>query len=223
MKLNRQRFVTKGLTLLELLLVVLVIWILTMLFLPSLSNRNRKAKTPRCMMNEQQILAGEKMWQQDNGEHRWLAFSRKLQNVPAHSTNVAAEYFQTTLSNYLKNPQLFLCPFEKTRRPCTTGAKLMNSNLSYSVRLTASVTNPSQSVLIGDRHLQVDGKPLPPGLHEVSGAQQVVWSNELHPVSGKETSGVLGFVDGHVEVKRSSKLGPAFAHENNATNLLAIP
>jgi prepilin-type processing-associated H-X9-DG protein len=146
------------------------------------------------------------MWKEEhNSEGRWRVFAASPTNLLAAPNQLAAEYFQPALQDYyLKNPQIFVCPSDKSRHPTTNGV-LRNVNLSCFVSLTAGATNPPESILIGDRHLAAYLRPLPPGLNAVEAGRPVSWTKELH-VTTKEGGGSLGFLDGHVEFAKSQAL-----------------
>ena len=206
-----------GLSLLELLLVIVLIIILIGMLLPAKTGRGH-ARTAVCMSNQRQILMGEELWQSDNhGSWRWSRFADNPSNL-VMSTDVAADYFQPLLRDSTKNSRLFVCSLDKNRSPSNDGT-LRNTNVSYFVCFTAGATNPSLSVLTGDRNLAVDKQPLYAGLQLVAARRDVSYDSRLHPNS----AGVLGFMDGHAESKRSTNVTLVFKRQNVLTNVLAIP
>jgi len=207
-------------TFLEMLIVIAIVAILLAMLLPALSTRCRGPISMVCLSNHRQILLGEMIWQADHGNDlRWRTFAANPTNLLVAPEKLAADYFRPLFQDYVKNSRAFVCPTDKSRHPATKSL-LQNSNLSFFVNFSAGATNPPQSVLIGDRHVDADTKLLPSGLNAVKSGSAVSWTKELH---GSLGSGSIGFVDGHAEFTKSSKVSQYFQLQNIATNLLAIP
>jgi prepilin-type processing-associated H-X9-DG protein len=134
--------------------------------------------------------------------------------------NPALYPFQS-LSNYLKDMKIFVCPADRTRTACTSYTTFTRTNLSYLANLSA-IPNRTVTILTGDRHLEVSGQPVQVGVIALASNDTVHWTKELH-ASGKKTRGQLGFADGHVETVMDASLAKVFQRQNLATNLLAIP
>ena len=208
----------QGITLLELLVILAIIAIGIAILSPAISGRRTPSRIVPCMNNQRQILIGEHIWSADNnGSWRWLRFAENSSNLVA-TENLAANYFQPLHRDYVKNAAVFVCPMDKNRKAASNGL-LSSTNVGYFVSFTAGATNPSLSALTGDRHLTVDSQPLSAGLQSVAANQVVRYTSEFHP----NMAGVLGFMDGHVELKRSTNVSSIFQNQNVATNLLAIP
>ena len=74
------------------------------------------------------------------------------------------------------------------------------------------------SVLAGDRHLQVAGERIKPGLFVIPPNLPLSWSRELHPSFQK---GNVLFADGHAEFTKSLTI--ALRRSGPGTNRLAVP
>ena len=122
------------------------------------------------------------------------------------------------LKAYKIQPQLFICPFETDRKAATNFESVSDLNLSYFVNADASTNNPSQTILTGDRFLQIKGHPVPHGLLMVTRNQDLSWTPNFHAKGG-----CLGFADGHIEFSHNNNLPSLIAAQPLATNHFSIP
>lgn len=121
-------------------------------------------------------------------------------------------------TNYGLNSARLSCPSETASRRNTTFTRgFADTNISYFVGLDASLEKPN-SILSGDRHLQVEKQPVKPGLLELKPSSRISWSRELH--SPLDNGNIL-FADGHAALTK--KWAVAIANQNLPTNRLAIP
>ena len=122
------------------------------------------------------------------------------------------------LSEYKISPDKFICPFEVSRKPAANFVVINDLNLSYFVNGDTSTNNPSQTVLTGDRFLQLNNQPVTHGLLTVSKNLDLSWTPDFH-VKG----GCLGFADGHVEFSHGDRLSLIISAQPLATNHFSIP
>ena len=217
MKTSQSILAKSGLTLIELLCIIAILAILAAMLIPPYLDRGGRPRTAMCLINQKQIVLGEWLWHEDNNG-LWL-WQVHATNTPTQ--NFATSHFQS-LTNYLKNSAVFVCPSDLTRKQADSTANLTRTNLSYFINCSATA-NQSNSVLIGDRHLEIDKVSVSQGMIAFSTNQMIHWTKELHPVSNSPL-GVIGFADGHAEVVKTKLLGKVFKKQQNlATNLLAIP
>ncbi len=121
------------------------------------------------------------------------------------------------MSNELNAPLLLACPADRQRRPALSWAALSNSNVSYFIGLDTDETQP-QTFLSGDGNLEVDGKPVGPGILNLWTNSTVGWTAARHSRQGN-----IALTDGSVQQYSSAKLREAAACTGVATNRLAIP
>ena len=210
----------KAFTLVELLVVIVVVLFLAGILLSS-PHDNHRPTTAVCMSNQKQIALGIKLWQSDNREKfPWEISLTNSGSMEAAKRGYAADNFRT-LSDYLKNPSIFVCPTDKARTAITNFALLKNSNLSYFADIETCKNLPN-SILTGDRHLQSNNKPVELGLFIYSTNSMMNWTRELHG-NLQNAMGVLSFADGHVEQIKGPDLNSIFQREHLATNRLCIP
>lgn len=94
--------------------------------------------------------------------------------------------------------RFLVCPADKTRKAAASFTTLADTNISYCLNADVSSNNPVQSIMIGDRYLQVNGQPVPHGTLVLNTNMDVAWTPEFH-----QGGGVLGFADGHVPEHKS--------------------
>ena len=201
---NQRKRNAAAMTLVELLVVVVIIVVLAGLLLPALSGGG-PAKRVVCMSHLKQICLGFRMWADDNGGK----FPTEI-SVTNHGT---MEYLQSgiayihflTITNYMRNPKVFVCPCDTSRRPATNSDEAFNnSNLSYFLNVNLG-TNAAAVILSGDRNLTLDNVPLHRGSIQFTNGNALGWTTNIH----RQNGGNVGFFDGHVQWMK-----------NNSTNTL---
>jgi prepilin-type processing-associated H-X9-DG protein len=178
-----------------------------------------------CMSHLRQTAIGFTMWSDDNGgSWPWQVSTNQGGTLELIPNGRAANHF-LPLSKYMKDPRVFVCPTDQARRATNSYSSFGNQNLSYFAGLDARAnsSNSSISILSGDRHLQVNGQPVKPGLLVASNSATFGWTKELHERGSSSPIGNLLFADGHVEIARSARLTNAFQRQSPLTNRLVIP
>ena len=209
-----------GLTLIELLVVVCVIALVAAMLLPTM-NGSRKATMAVCINNQRQISIAFNMFQSDNnGKNPWqvsVTNGGSMESIPSYQ---AFLHFRV-LSNYFGNgTHQFVCPADVTRPPASNYAELANTNISYFLNMDA-VTN-STSVLLGDRYLEANGKPIKSGLLVQSTNMTMNWSDGFHHYQD-QPAGYLLLSDQHIEQTPTWKLKSVFQNQPLATNRFCFP
>ena len=206
----------QALTKIEVLVIVAVLAVLAALFLPALAAAKRKSSRIGCMGNIKQIGIAFRIWEGDHGDKYPMAVS--VTNGGAMelvATGNVVAYFQV-LSNELSTPKILLCPNDTLRLWATNFSTLKNSNISYFVNPDAVETYP-QMILDGDDNLQIDGRPVQPGILTLWANSHIGWTKDRHHGAGN-----IGFADGHAEQVTSHGLNATIAG-SIATNRLVIP
>jgi prepilin-type N-terminal cleavage/methylation domain-containing protein len=208
-----------GFTLKELLIVIAVMVVVTLLALPSFRSAKRKAQRIGCFSNLMQISLAHRLWSGDFGGTNCLNASQVSTNAggalePAVQGQVW-RVFQL-MSNELNTPKILTCPTD-TRRRAGSFSLLSNPNLSYFIGLDANENHP-QSLLSGDRNLEVASQPLAPGVVTVATNQPVGWTDAQH-----QRCGNVGLADGSGRQLSNAGLRAYLVEQGLATNRLVIP
>jgi competence protein ComGC len=233
---------TAALTLVEVLVVIVVLFVLAALFLP-VSSHPHVARESQCVQNlkivglayhvwagdhngkypmQVSVTNGGTMELTDDGENPWLNF--------------------LAMSNELNSPKWLYCPADNDRiciENFTNG--LFAKNISYFVGLDADTNHP-QMFLSGDDNFQLNRAPLSSGVLKLFsdapiawtdwsggrpnyGLEQklptnatIAWSDERHYGCGN-----IDLADGSVHQVSNSNLTNLLRQSGIATNRLAIP
>lgn len=219
MKARTSKAIVHAFTLLEALIVIALIAILAAMLLPAGRGRGPATLT-YCLSNQKQIALGEMIFAEDHaGKYQWETSITNGGTLEISSKSDAAVHF-LALSNYINYPKPFVCPTDRARRSATNLPSLSNSNVSYFLNLSAT-TNSPQDILSGDRHLQMNGRPVTPGVLLVKSNSNATWTSELHKMKSAQR-GAVSFGDGHVESLRDG-LAPYFSRTNTVAMQLVIP
>jgi prepilin-type N-terminal cleavage/methylation domain-containing protein/prepilin-type processing-associated H-X9-DG protein len=211
----------RGLTLIEVLLVIIVIAFLASMIPVSFSSARPKAQRIACVGNLKNIGVGYRVWEDDNG-------NKVPSQVPNSNTNGGwADFLLLTnpgvycWSNYsvirkhlAESPRILSCPADD-RIPSDHWDQVRNENISYFFGVDASEAFP-QSLLGGDRNLG-------PGLEPkndfgfspknqmgndvtLQTNSPVCWSRRLHSSAQSIGAGNILFGDGSVQQSSSARL-----------------
>jgi hypothetical protein len=221
MKMVSSRGAVKALTKLELLVVVAVIALLVAMILPA-TRRARIGGRPPCVSNLRQIGITMAMFAGDNNGR----FPTQIAVTNGGSMELIgignpALHFQT-LSNYIQGYWgKFHCPADHSHQPATNRFVLTVSNVSYFLSMDAT-PEATNTILAGDRNLQLAGKPVKPGLFTLLAGADVGWTREMHFTPRGDPSGNLLFTDAHVEAYRTN-LPAVIRLQGLPANRLAVP
>jgi prepilin-type processing-associated H-X9-DG protein len=206
-----------GLTLVEVLVVIFILAVLVAMLLPA-HVRGGPAKLTKCISNLKQIDLGFQLSASDNGGifpiQKSVANGGTMEFI--YSDHVFP-HFQK-ISKMLVQPKSLACPLDISRQAATNWEALNDLNISYFLNADASTNNPSNTIMGGDRFLQVKGQPVLPGLLVLSTNSNVSWTPNFHVQGGN-----LAFADGHVEFSQKENLNSFIQNQPLATNRLCVP
>ena len=217
MKKPNSNFGRSGLTLVEVLVVIVVLAVLVAMLLPATVG-NGRSKMARCLSNLHEMLIAFTVFANDNnGEFPMQIPVAKGGTMEFAYSGHTFPHFEK-MRAYGTTLQMLICPAETNRQAATSFKALNDLNLSYFVNVDASTNDPSHVILVGDRFLQVGGQPAAHGLLNVTSNLNLSWTRNFHGSGGN-----FAFADGHVESSRDNNLASQIASQPLATNRFSIP
>jgi len=210
---------SRGLTLVELCVVIAVIAIFVLICMSGLSNDRAKARALRiqCVNNLKQTGLAFDVWSSDHGQKFPMEISQTNGGTMEFTVGPNEWRHFQIMSNELRTPNVLICPADDSRLSAASNfSSLRNSNLSYFINLDYSRPNPS-AIWSGDRNL-TNGTPLHDGILDLTTNRPSAWTAEMH----KKVGNLLLF-DGSVAQVNETGLLNAVANSGVSTNRLQMP
>ena len=208
----------KGLTLIEVLMVIAVLMLLAAIFLPTWM-RPRRNYSPRnsCFNNVRQIGISLAVWAGDHDDKFPVQLSTNAGGTKELvGVQDAFVHFQV-LSNELATPRILFCPADSERDQATNfTSDFSNSKLSYLLNVDAVQNDPS-ILLVGDRNL-TNGTPTVHGLLTLTSNRPAGWTGKIH-----RNAGNIVFSDFSGQQLTTPGVRSALEVTNVAGNRLAMP
>jgi len=217
MQFSNQR--NQALTKIEVVVIIVVLVVLAALFLHALAAVKRKLSPINCVSNLKQVGIAFKLWEGDHGDKYPMAVSVTNGGVmELVATGNITACFQV-MSNELSTPKILFCPAD-TRRTYATNFStgFSAANISYFLNSDAAEAYP-QMILDGDSNLQLNGKPVQPGILDFQTVTNFAWTKDRHHGCGN-----ISMADGSVQQTTSGSLNSAIGSSTNGvpTNNAAI-
>jgi competence protein ComGC len=148
----------RGLTLLEVVVVIALTMLLAALLLPALSKAG-SGRWVGCASNLKQIGLGMRIFSDDHaGRFPWLVPKAEGGSLEYVNSPEVFRHFLAA-SNEINSPKVLVCPADRERSKESDWDRLSNRNLSYFIGLEARGSQPS-SILAGDRTIFISKKPV---------------------------------------------------------------
>lgn len=220
MKLPVSNLRNHGLTRVEVVVIVAVLFVLVILF--SSPRLHESALRQNCYNTLRCEGYAFRLWAGDNKDKFPMQLSTNNGGAkePLAQGNIAAVFL--VMSNELCNPRFVFCPSD-SRTLATNWGQFSNQHLSYFVGVDASCpTNLSDAAnsgfLVGDRNLVTGKTQTAGGILELRVDQPGRWTSEMH-----HNRGNVCLADGSVLKLNDSSLQKHIESSSTTTNRLAIP
>jgi prepilin-type N-terminal cleavage/methylation domain-containing protein/prepilin-type processing-associated H-X9-DG protein len=214
----------RGLTLLEVLGVIVILAVLAMVLIPAISRPVARAPRLRCVDNLKNIGLAFRIFSTDHGG-QW-PMDRSITNQGtrewlADDTQLWRHWLQ--LSNELSDPKMLLCPSDLQRQPKqpffplhapSPGQDSPTPRIQLFPWSECPGRKSYQTILSGDRNLTTNGVPVGPGRLIVSESTVVGFSSELHTEGG-----IVLMADGSVQQVSDRRTNEAWRDNLNASGL----
>jgi hypothetical protein len=208
----------RGLTLIELCVLIAVVAILYLLVFSGASFAHPRQKVWRlqCANNLKQTGLAFRVWAADHGDKFPMEICETNEGSLEFLTGPDLFQHFKVVFNELSTPVVLVCPADKARKRATNFTFFNNSNLSYFIGLNFSHSDP-ETILSGDCNI-TNGSPIRNGILELATNQSAAWTDEMH-----QNCGNLLLADGSVQQVGVSDLKRALIDTHTATNRLQMP
>ena len=208
----------RGLTLLEIFVILAVISVLALLLVPALNRAKIRAERISCVSNLKLMGLACRVWESDHNDLYPMAVAGTNGGTMEFITGPNAWRHFQVMSNELSTPYILICPAESDRMRSVAASFdfMSNSNISYFVGLDANENNP-QMILFGDRNI-TNGAPVKNGLLDLSTNRPSGWTAEMHNGVGN-----IALADGSVQQLSTLNLQSTVTNTGIATSRLQMP
>jgi competence protein ComGC len=229
MKTNVCNQRNRGLTFVELLVIIAIVAFMAMLIYPGGQKAKARALRIQCGSNLKQVGLATRVWAGDHGDkYPWEVVGTNGGTVDFRSGANAWRHFEV-MSNELSTPKVLFCPAdsepERNRAGIFTPVSnswdisfSSNSNISFFIGLDSNESDP-QRLLSGDRNL-TNGTPIRNGILELTTNNPTGWTAEMHKKVGN-----LLLSDGSIQQLSQTGIRQAAANATvtTFTNHLLMP
>jgi len=224
MKIRHTTNQTRGMTLIEVLVVICVTVLVAIMFLMAWAPTHpamRKSSRISCVNYLKQAALAFRIWEGDNGDNYPMQFAVTNSDMMKLIGGGNAYVLWQSMSNELNTPKILICPADTEHLAASNfSTGFSDANISYFFGLDATENNP-QNLLIGDDNFAIDGKPVQPGILNLATNVPVTWTAERHKFAGN-----IALTDGSVQQTTSAGFNTALANSistNAPTVRLVIP
>jgi prepilin-type processing-associated H-X9-DG protein len=206
------------LSLVEVMLVILTLFLLAAVFLPRMGSRSKpRSLRVSCTSNLKQVGLAYRLFSNDHGDQFPFAVSNELGGTLTFANSPQVFPHFEAISNEIVTPKVLACPADTARVRASDFLKsLANNNLSYFIGLGADESKP-QRLLSGDRN--ITGGTLTNGFMRLLGSNSLAgWDRSMH-----NNAGNVGLADGSVQQVTPQSLQRQLQAQDLPVIRLAIP
>jgi hypothetical protein len=214
---------TAALTMMEIFVVIVVLFVLAALLLYTRSHRpdtnlRQEVRQINCINDLKLIAVAFRVWEGNHGDKYPMQISVTNGGTMELANGRNAWINFSAMSNELSIPKVLICPADTDKIAATNfTTDFDNSKISYFINLDADNTNP-QMFLSGDDNFAIGGVPVKSGLLQFSPSIPISWTTARHHFSGE-----IVLTDGSVNPSSNNTLTNLIQQTAIATNRLAIP
>ena len=162
----------QGITLLETLVLLIIVFILVALLSPA-HIVHRKALEALCRNNLKQIDLEFLIFESDyNGKFPMQVPVAQGGTMEFINSGHTFPHFEK-VTQKLTVPTILTCPYDKAHQAITNWEALNDLSISYFLNVDVSTNNPSQSILSGDRFLLDNGRTVNHGLFTLTSNENI--------------------------------------------------
>ncbi len=206
----------RGMTLVEVFVVLAVGTFLSIIVLFGQPKGCRSSSRIRCVNNLKQTGLAFRVWEGDNNDKFPMEISETNGGTMEFTTGPNVWRHFQVMSNELSTPNVLICPADISRMSATNFTSFNNSNISFFVGLDATQNSP-QDIWSGDHNL-TNGTPIRNGILQLTTNRPSAWTPEIHNKVGN-----LLFIDGSVQQVSASGLRNAVFNSSAFSNRLQMP
>jgi prepilin-type N-terminal cleavage/methylation domain-containing protein/prepilin-type processing-associated H-X9-DG protein len=207
---------TRGMTLTEIICVVVVVSILLGMILPPTTGR-RPARRIKCINNLKNVGLAFRIWATDNNDQFPFQVSTNAGGALEFTNNFVFQW--QILSNELSTPKILVCPRRYGHITEATNWNLAPGNVSYYLGLRASQTAPA-AILSGDTDFLINKAPAKSGINQIRTNDTLAYPKRFHI---ETDGGNICFADGSVSYLPNADWPTRLAASGSQTNLFVMP
>jgi prepilin-type processing-associated H-X9-DG protein len=216
MKLKHGHQRLRGLTLIEVLVIIVIVAVLIGFLLPAKVGGG-PAHRITCYNNLKQTYLAMMNWGIDHDAK--LPFQVSTNQGGSMEYTRSKEIFRhfLAISNEIGSLKVLHCPADKERTRVDYFTNFNNQHISYFLALNPTGSN-KWSVLGGDRNIAAFGREYANGNYAISTNKMLGWGQGIH-----QNNGNLFFADGHAEMCNPINLMIRMSNTGQPANWLAFP
>ena len=181
-----------GLTLPEVLIVLISLALLIALVVPLMPRKKNPRFRIYCSTGLKQVTLGFALWANEHEGRLPMEMSVSTGGSREHALagNLISNFM--IAAREIGDPRVLVCPSDERRKQATAFASVTTNNISYFLNVDAAARYPA-GIFAGDRDLTTNGSLVGPGLRAIPDPNAIGWASVIH-----KNGGNVALVDGSV-------------------------